>query len=58
MGISLSDKSVKLFCSFDKSDIIITSPLGLRLALQSEEENKKSDYSYLSSIEILVIDRA
>ena len=43
-------KSVKLFADFKKSDLIIASPLGLKLILQNEK-------SFLSSIEVLIIDR-
>jgi U3 small nucleolar RNA-associated protein 25 len=57
MGISLYKKNIKLFAPFDNCDIIVTSPLGLRLIIGSKGD-KNRNFSFLSSIEILVIDRA
>lgn len=44
MGISISKKSITLFCDFYKSDIIIASPLGLKIFLQSAQTSD-DDYS-------------
>ncbi|ETW80476.1 hypothetical protein HETIRDRAFT_434572 [Heterobasidion irregulare TC 32-1] len=52
VGIKLTRKSVKLFSEFYASDIILASPLGLRLSI---EKNKNADF--LSSIEILIFDQ-
>lgn len=58
LGISLTkSKSVKLFSSFDHSDIIVSSPLGLRLKIGASGE-KDREYSFLSSVECLILDRA
>lgn len=58
MGIALTkSKSVKLFSSFEHSDIIVCSPLGLRLKVGAKGE-KDREFSFLSSIECLVLDRA
>ena len=63
--------SLKLYSEFYKSDIIIASPLGLKLACSSsnnnneEEDNdnsggdhNKEDVDFLSSIEICIVDHS
>jgi len=52
-----SNGAIKLYADFDKADLIIASPLGLRL-ITGVEGDKNREYHFLSSIEILVIDRA
>ncbi|KAI9442587.1 digestive organ expansion factor [Lactarius indigo] len=52
VGLKLTRKSVRLFSEFYGSDIIIASPLGLRMSIEKE---KNSDF--LSSIEIVVADQ-
>ncbi|KAF8134540.1 digestive organ expansion factor [Boletus edulis] len=52
LGIKMTRKSVKLFSDFYNCDLILASPLGLRMSI---EKQKSSDF--LSSIEILVIDQ-
>ncbi|KAG7733156.1 hypothetical protein KL948_001659 [Ogataea haglerorum] len=52
LGIKFTRKTLKLFSKFDQSDVIVASPLGLRMTL---EKTKKS---FLSSIEITVLDKA
>ena len=52
-GIRLNRKSAKLYSAFYKSDIVLASPLGLRVALG--EGDKKRDVDWLSSIEIAVL---
>ncbi|KAI0032904.1 digestive organ expansion factor [Vararia minispora EC-137] len=53
VGIKVTKKSVKLFADFYSADIIIASPLGLRLSVQKEKLN----WDFLSSIEMLIIDQ-
>lgn len=50
---------MKLYTAFANSDIIISSPLGLRMIIGGEEEEKeKREFDFLSSIEVVVIDKA
>eukprot|EP01129_Flabellula_baltica_P009880 TRINITY_DN4111_c0_g1_i1.p1 TRINITY_DN4111_c0_g1~~TRINITY_DN4111_c0_g1_i1.p1 ORF type:complete len:755 (+),score=165.76 TRINITY_DN4111_c0_g1_i1:111-2375(+) len=51
VGLSIGRKNINLYSEFYHSDIIIASPLGMKLVL---EEKKNSDF--LSSIEMLIID--
>lgn len=48
---------MRLYAPFYSSDIIIASPLGMRTVIGAEGE-KKRDFDFLSSIEILIIDQA
>lgn len=55
--INWKKKSVKYFHNFNGSHIIVASPVGLKAIIGAEGE-KNRDYSFLSSVEILYIDRA
>lgn len=57
IGISILQKSMRLYAPFYSSDIIIASPLGLRTIIGVEGE-KNRDFDFLSSIEVLIIDQA
>ncbi|XP_069464604.1 U3 small nucleolar RNA-associated protein 25 homolog [Ambystoma mexicanum] len=57
IGVSILQKSMRLYSPFYSSDIIIASPLGLRTIIGVEGE-KKRDFDFLSSIEVLIIDQA
>ncbi|XP_010749311.3 U3 small nucleolar RNA-associated protein 25 homolog [Larimichthys crocea] len=57
IGISIVRSSMRLYAPFYSSDIIIASPLGLRTVLGAEGERKR-DFDFLSSIELLVVDQA
>lgn len=47
---------LQLYTDFYSSDIIVTSPLGLRMIVGAEGEEDR-DYDFLASIEILVLDQ-
>lgn len=58
IGLSLGKKAIKLYTSFENSDIVISSPLGLRMIIgDDEQETKKREFDFLSSIEILILDK-
>eukprot|EP01125_Pyxidicula_operculata_P001854 TRINITY_DN1172_c1_g2_i1.p1 TRINITY_DN1172_c1_g2~~TRINITY_DN1172_c1_g2_i1.p1 ORF type:complete len:843 (+),score=269.32 TRINITY_DN1172_c1_g2_i1:255-2531(+) len=53
LGISFTQKYIKLYSEFYHSDILIASPLGLRLSIESNRD----DFDFLSSIELVVVDQ-
>lgn len=55
LGINFAQKYLNLYTDFYSSDIIIASPLGLRLAIEDQQEGNAD---FLSSIEIVVVDLA
>ena len=58
LGMAVTKKTLKLYTDFYSSDIIISSPLGLRLVTGTEAESANTDTDFLSSIELLIIDQA
>ncbi|XP_067241453.1 U3 small nucleolar RNA-associated protein 25 homolog isoform X2 [Chanodichthys erythropterus] len=57
IGLSILKRSMRLYAPFYSSDIIIASPLGLRTVLGADGE-KKREFDFLSSIELLIVDQA
>lgn len=57
IGLSVSKRTLKLYTEFYSSDIIIASPLGLRTIIGNDDD-KKRDTDFLSSLEIVIIDNA
>ena len=58
LGMAVTKKTLKLYTDFYSSDIIIASPLGLRLVTGTEAEAGHTDTDFLSSIELLIVDQA
>ena len=59
IGIRLVRKTIHFYAPFYTSDIIMASPLGLRIAMSGDKmKDKEPDHEYLSSIEIIVVDQA
>lgn len=56
LGVSILKRSMRLYSPFYSSDIIISSPLGLRTLLGVEGDSQR-DFDFLSSIELLVLDQ-
>lgn len=56
LGISFRHgKTMKLYSGFYNSDIIVASPLGLRLAVDEKEQGA---FDYLSSLELVIVDQS
>ena len=69
LGLKVTRKSLKLFSEFYQSDVIIASPLGLKMVIEGEvvkskkkggrkRQKRQGDSDFLSSIETLVLDDA
>lgn len=57
VGVTVTRKSIKLYSDFYSSDILIVSPLGLRMIVGAPGD-KERDYDFLASIELLILDQA
>ncbi|XP_055378039.1 U3 small nucleolar RNA-associated protein 25 homolog [Condylostylus longicornis] len=56
LGISLTKKCMKLYQDFYSSDIILASPLGLRMIVGAPGDLER-EFDFLNSIEILIFDQ-
>ncbi|CAI2162301.1 8557_t:CDS:10 [Funneliformis geosporum] len=56
IGIKFTRKSMKFYAEFYNADIIIASPLGLRMVIGAEGD-KKREFDFLSSIEVMIVDQ-
>jgi U3 small nucleolar RNA-associated protein 25 len=56
LGIQYAKKALKLYQKFGESDILICSPLGLRMIIGEEGEAER-EVDFLASIEIVVVDK-
>lgn len=56
IGLKFTRKSIKLYSTFYASDIILASPIGLSMILENPDKRKR-EYDFLSSIEILIMDK-
>jgi len=54
VGLKVNRKTIRCFTEFYTSDIILASPLGLRMSIEKEG----GDADFLSSIEIAIVDQA
>ena len=55
LGIAFKkNKTAKLYSGFYKSDVIVASPLGLRLAVDEKEQGA---FDYLSSVDMVIMDQ-
>uniref|UniRef100_A0A182QNH6 U3 small nucleolar RNA-associated protein 25 homolog n=1 Tax=Anopheles farauti TaxID=69004 RepID=A0A182QNH6_9DIPT len=57
LSIALNRSSMRLYSPYYASDIMIASPLALRMAIGAKGERHR-DYDFLASIELLVLDQA
>ncbi|KEP66841.1 UNVERIFIED_CONTAM: hypothetical protein HHA_270960 [Hammondia hammondi] len=57
LGIRVAQNSLVLYSPFYASDILIASPLGLRMIVGVPGEEKR-EFDFLSSLEMVIIDRA
>jgi len=58
MGMSFGQRSVKFFSPFYASDLVVASPLGLRMITGAKGDKlAQRDYDFLSSVEVLLVDQ-
>ncbi|CAN6647082.1 U3 small nucleolar RNA-associated protein 25 [Trichomonascus vanleenenianus] len=59
LGVKFTRQAIKLYTSFYSSDLLVASPLGLRMIIGDEGvKGKKQDFDFLSSVELAIVDQA
>ena len=56
LGMKFTRKAIRLYSNFYQSDVIVCSPLGLHMIVESTDKKKRQD-DFLSSIEITIVDQ-
>jgi U3 small nucleolar RNA-associated protein 25 len=56
VGVQLQGRYARLFAPFYAADVIVASPLGLRLIVKAEGDRGR-EHDFLSSVEMLVVDQ-
>ncbi|KAJ2048282.1 rRNA-binding ribosome biosynthesis protein utp25 [Coemansia sp. S16] len=56
IGVQLYRKTARVYTELYHSDIIVASPLGLRMVTGSEGDERR-DFDFLSSIEMVIVDQ-
>ncbi|KAJ2702980.1 rRNA-binding ribosome biosynthesis protein utp25 [Coemansia sp. IMI 209128] len=56
IGVQLYRKTARVYTDLYHSDIIVASPLGLRMVTGSEGDERR-DFDFLSSIEMVIVDQ-
>lgn len=56
IGVSLTKKCVKLYSDFYSSDLIVASPLGLRMIIGGQGDEER-DFDFLAAVEVVIVDQ-
>ena len=56
LGVNFTARFMRLYSEFYKSDVLIASPLGLRLAIEEHSTGFENHFSCNSRIEFILVD--